>query len=394
MAKITLVVSSSISAYKSLDLLSLLQKNGHEISPLLSKTTQKWLSPTLFRALCRPFTDFSALGFSKGMTHIALAKQSDLIVYVPATANTLYKLAHGGGQDVGSALFLAAKCAVMVCPAMNPVMWNHPNVQKNARILNDLGVFICGPDLGSSACQDWGVGKLLSVSNIATQIETILTSFQKKTRFFNTSILITSGGSQEKIDPVRVLSNISSGTMGSSLAQQAVQLGANVTYLQGRVSVAPPLGPRIISFQNNLDLQLALQKEIPHHQILIMCAAPCDWKIQNPSLTKLSKKENSTLQLEKLPDILSILNKTPQQFFVGFALENNLQEPSILKKIQKKQLDLLVINTPDSLEKMDTNIQILSSTGDCIWKSNGSISKQQAAKQIFAAIQSKMSKAN
>ena len=377
---LTLCVSSSISIYKSLDLLSLLKKNNIDSQIILSQRAKKMISPILFRAINnnKVFDDDSEYRDSQSMVHIDIAKNSSLIVYYPASANLIGKLANGIADDLITTISLVAKCSKIIFPAMNPNMWHCSAVQANVKKLLDYGYRFVGPEEGKVACGDEGVGKLSSPEN-ALQIikkEHIAKNYsvfntakkgleKNKQLFLNKRVIITAGGSIEDIDPVRYLSNKSSGRMGKALADYFIDQGALVTYLYGNIS-SPLPNCQCLSFSSTLDLLQLLEQNISQQEILIMAAAPADYRVGNSVNEKIKKKEK--LILIPNPDILSHFKKH-QLIKVGFAAETSTDEDENFaqKKLLEKNLDLIVLNRVGKDNKYqkvfgtdETNLKIIS----------------------------------
>lgn len=387
MAKIVLAVSSSVAVYKSLELVSLLKKDGHEVRSILSENAKKLISPRLFHAL----SGYDEYPLS-AMPHIDLARGAELMVFFPTTANRLAKAAHGIADDLIGSTFLALNAPSIFYCAMNPSMWQHVATQKNVERLRDLGFQIEAPIEGEVACGDFGAGKLQDVVKAKADIDNIL----KKTKsLLGKKILITSGGATEFIDPVRVLSNLSSGKMGAALAEECLHRGAEVFYLH-HVNAKKPkmIGPlHFTAYVSTKELLTETKRLFPSVDVLIMAAAPCDYA---PIETQSSKIKSShdflELKLKKNPDILASLEKKGGQIVIGFAAETDSLRENALKKLKKKRLDFIVANKVSSDKNSNvgisgdlTDIMIISSNEKIIFEKI--LSKIEASRVIIDLVE-------
>ena len=402
---LTLCVSSSISIYKSLDLLSLLKKKNIDSQVVLSQRAKKMISPMLFSAMShhKVFDDSSEYRDGQSMAHIDIAKNSSLIVYYPASANLIGKLANGIADDLITTTSLVAKCAKVIFPAMNPNMWHHPAVQANVKKLSAYGYYFIGPEEGEVACGDEGLGKLSSPESALQIIKEqwtaknyfVFNSAKKglkknKQLFLNKKVIITAGGSIEDIDPVRYLSNKSTGKMGKALADYFIAQGAIVTYLYGNIS-SPRPDCQCLSFSSTLDLLQLLEKNISQQEILIMAAAPADYRVENSASEKIKTKKKLTLTLIPNPDILSHFKKH-QLVKVGFAAETSTDEAENFaqKKLLEKELDLIVLNQVGKDTKYqkvfgtdETNLKLISKDSNPkVSSERKEITKKEAAALI------------
>ena len=411
MAKIILGVSSSISIYKSLEVVSQLKKEGHEIFCVLTKNAAKMISPELFHNLSgnKVYQDMFDPQNPNTMEHIRLAKDADLMLISPATANVISKCALGIGDDLlmTTLLCLDKDCPVLIYPAMNPNMWEHPATQSNVKILQKRNVHIKWPLHGEVACGDIGLGKLEKVDQIVVDakevlnkkksqklnpknksLEDINSSTEDRSELKNIKIVLTSGGTVESIDPVRVLSNRSSGKMGFAIANELIRKGAEVTYLYGQISTGLPEAHRLIHFSSTSDLKNKLDEIVPNCDVLIMAAAPSDFKVKNESTQKIKKASSLKLELVPNPDILASLAKNKNQLFIGFAAESEKLVENGKKKLKSKQCEVVVANSVSSLDqdngvgigKDSTSIIIIDKQG--IVKESGKVDKKTAAQII------------
>ncbi len=396
MANILLGVSSSISIYKALELVSKFKKAGHEVYPILTENAAKMISPRLFYTLAGHAVEndmFEAASQGE-MNHIHLAKKAELILLYPVTANLLAKVAHGFADDLLTTTILAAQAPVLFAPAMNPTMWAQKVVQANVEKCQQLGYTLIKPDEGLVACGDYGSGKLASPERVFDWVQKKLNQdlvvTQGPKRFVGKKFLVTGGGSREPIDPVRVITNLSSGKMAKALVTQLVAEGAQVTYMVGNTQESLPEGARLIHFETALDLQKLLENEIGQQDVLIMAAAPGDFRVKEYSEKKLSREKALTLELMPNPDILQALPKVKGQLFVGFAAEVGELETRAREKLLKKNLDLIVANKAVATTKeghkigMEANLTellILNATG--IVEPQVLLTKAEAASRII-----------
>lgn len=358
-------ISGGIAAYKVADLVSRLKKKGFQIEVIMTESAQHLVAPLTFSTLSghpvysEMFHEIH--GESVDVEHIALADRADLMVIVPATANIIGKAANGIADDMLSTVIMASSCPVMYFPAMNTRMWEHPVQQENIAKLRDLGFDVIDPDEGFLACGTSGKGRLGTIDMIE---ERILQKINATTELLGKKVLISAGPTVEPIDPVRYISNRSSGKMGYALAKAAVNRGAEVTLVSGAVNIAPPAVKTFVSVNTAEEMYQALDTALKDTDILIMAAAVADYRLAEPSKDKIKKHEDvMTLQLVKNPDILKMLGeKKEHRFFVGFAAETKDLETNAKEKLINKNLDMIVAN--DVMKKGagfggDTNIATL-----------------------------------
>lgn len=404
MAKVLLGVASSISIYKSLEVLSLLKKAGHEIFPILTDHAAKLIAPALFTSLAGKNVerDMFAAAAQGEMNHIRLAKDASLFLICPATANLLAKLVAGFADDLLTTTLLCSEAPVLIAPAMNPTMWNQEVVRENVRLLKERGYAFVEPDEGLVACGDYGQGKLASVERIASAALEVL-SGKKNTaskteiphsialgRLRGKRVIVTAGGSQEPLDPVRVITNLSSGKMAFHLAEALRLAGAEVEYLYGHITSPLPNVKAQFPFATALDLQNLLQKRIGTADMLIMAAAPGDFRAERVFETKMKRDGEKTIRLIPNPDILASLPRKAGQVFVGFAAETDDLLQNAADKLRRKNLDLIVANTavgknasgdkPVGMGEDFTEFSILGTKGVVIPRQTAS--KAEAARLI------------
>ena len=343
---ILLGVSGGIAAYKSAEIVRHLRKVGASVRVVMTKSAEEFITPLTLQALSgnrvsRELLDVEA---EAAMGHIELAKWADGILIAPATANTLARLSNGRGDDLLSTITLAFDGPISLAPAMNQAMWGDERTQDNIKKLESQNFQICGPGSGEQACGDVGMGRMLEPLEI---LDLFSYSFNEG-KMAGKSILITAGPTQEPIDPVRFITNRSSGKMGYSLAQSAIDYGAKVTLISGPVNLEPPSNCNFISIKTADEMFEAVMHHINDKDVYIGTAAVSDYKpakMQNNKIKKDGSNSPITLELEENKDILksvSALNHRP--FVVGFAAETNDVIENAEKKLSSKDLDLIVAN--------------------------------------------------
>ena len=339
--KIIIGVTGSIAAYKALDVIRRLRELSAEVEVVMTKAACRFVAPLSFATLSGRRVSVSSFDkHSDPVHHITLAGTSDLLVVAPATANILGKFSAGIADDFISTLYLAFCGPVLIAPAMNKRMWEHPATQANVKLLKKRGALFVEPESGALACGEEGKGRLADVDRIVERINSIL---RPPGDLSGEKVLISAGPTREPIDPIRYLSNRSSGKMGFALAATAVRRGAEVTLVCGPNFLSTPEGVRRIDVETSSEMARELNKELPGHKVLVMAAAVSDFRIPHPSDKKI--KSPSPLELEKTEDILAGLTKKKQgKIVVGFAAETGDPEAEARRKLLKKRLDLIVAN--------------------------------------------------
>lgn len=357
-------VTSSVAIHKTLDLVSQLGKHGASTHVVMTQNATKLIAPRQFRAISRNpvFYDLFLEHLEWKPTHIDLADKADLLAIVPATANIIGKLAHGIADDMLSTVAIAMRCPILVAPAMNCHMYANPVVQENIRILKQRGVAIAEPEEGRLACGYEGKGRLRNINKIIEQMQAILTPQRD---FVNKRVLVTAGPTREYLDPIRFISNKSSGKMGYACAQAAQHRGAQVTLISGPTSIQPPQFVDIIYVETAGEMYDNVVNHADNADIIIMAAAVADYRPQESQSHKIKKTENDLiLHLQRNPDILMELGarKKDMQILVGFAAETENEISNAQDKLRKKNLDLIVVNNvlqEGSGFDVDTNIVTL-----------------------------------
>ena len=344
--KIALAVSAGISAYKAIELLRMMIKEGSEVRVTMSANAGEFVTPLTFEALSGyPVYDklFNSEN-SADMQHIRISEQADLLLVAPATASTLGKMANGLADDALSSLYLAFKGHVMVAPAMNGGMWENLAVQENIEKLKARGVEFVDPEVGTLACGSTGLGRL---ANLDTILNKVKKHFTKLEDLQGLRILVTAGPTHEPLDPVRYLSNPSSGKMGYAIADTAQIRGAEVTLISGPTYLKPPAVAKFTPCKTAAEMNSLVQKYLPECDVLVMTAAVGDFTAETLEKEKIKKCSGDSLVLNLVPtkDILMEVSKVKtKQFVVGFAAETQNLIQSALEKLRNKKLDLIVAN--------------------------------------------------
>lgn len=352
MAKIALGVSSSISIYKACEIIRHFQERKFDVQVIMTKNSTHFISPLLFSALSgqKAVVDPFEQESSATIAHVSLAQEISLLCVAPATANIIGKFSSGVADDFLSTFFQTAKCPVLIAPAMNEAMYFHRPTQANIQRLKAMGVKFVEPEKGYLACQEEGWGRLASPEKI---VEEGLKLIKKSKSLKGKSILITAGPTREYLDPVRFISNRSSGKMGYELAEEALSRGAEVILVSGPTQLIPPLKAELKSVQSAEEMEKEVRKRFPGVDAVIMAAAVSDFKFLNVSAQKIKKKELAKkTELVPTPDILGVLSKKKAgQVLVGFAAETENMVKNAQEKMKKKGLDLIVAN---DVSKQDT----------------------------------------
>jgi phosphopantothenoylcysteine decarboxylase / phosphopantothenate---cysteine ligase len=348
--KVALGVTGGIAAYKAAEVLRLLQDGGIRVQVIMTRAAQEFVRPLTFAALSgeKVITDMFASGeerppnIDSAVEHIAVAQSIDALVVVPATADILAHFAQGIASDFLTTLYLATTAPVVVAPAMNVNMWNHPATQANLEILRKRGVKIVEPDSGYLACGMVGQGRLAENETI---VAAVLESLGASRDLSGETVLITAGPTREKIDPVRYLTNRSSGRMGYALAEAALRRGARVLLVTGPTALTPPGAAEVTGVESTEEMRDAVLKLLPQASIVIKTAAVADYRPKNTAGQKIKRKGPLTLELEATPDILKELSsKKGSQIVVGFAAETENVLENARQKLVSKNLDAIVVN--------------------------------------------------
>lgn len=345
MALIALGVSSSVSIYKACEVVRGFQENRFDVQVIMTRNATRLVSPLLFSALSGhktlvdPFTE----EYSENIAHVALAKEASLLCVAPATANIIGKFASGVADDFLSTFYLAVECPVLIAPAMNEAMFLHHRTQQNIQKLKSIGVKFIEPEKGYLACKDTGWGRLAPPQII---IEKALQLIKKSKSLVGIKVLVTAGPTREYLDPVRFLTNRSSGKMGFSLAEEALRRGAGVILVSGPTQLIPPPEAEFKPVQTAQEMENEVMKHFPRVDVVIMAAAVSDFRFVKASAQKIKKEEiGKTVALAPTADILQRLGqKKSSKVLVGFAAETEDVVSRAVQKLKKKKLDLMVAN--------------------------------------------------
>jgi phosphopantothenoylcysteine decarboxylase / phosphopantothenate---cysteine ligase len=361
--KVALFVSGGIAAYKACEVLRGLQKAGCDVRVCMTQSAAELVGPKTFEALSGHHVTLSIFDDSETpIPHIELSGWADLALVCPATANVIAKMAHGIADDAVSTTLLACACPVIVAPAMNTHMWQNPATQDNVELLEDRGIEIVGPASGRLACGDVGEGKLTDVAEI---VSAALFKVRSRGDLGGKKVVVTAGPTHEPIDPVRYLSNASSGKMGFALAEAAAAHGADVTLVAGPVSLADPAGVRVVRVTTAAEMFDATTKAFKDADAAILSAAVSDYRPVTVSDHKLKKATDpmGSIELVENEDILATLSATRgSRKVIGFAAETNDVIENARKKLERKGCDLIVANDvsrADSTFGADTNLVTL-----------------------------------
>ena len=364
--EIVLGVTGGIAAYKSAELVSRLRHLGAHVHVIMTSNATEFVAPLTFQTLSanQVVKDTFQAPEYWNVEHVALAKLADVFVIAPATANIIAKMAAGIADDMLSTTVLATKAPILLAPAMNTGMWTAAATQHNTEILQSRGVHFVGPDSGLLACGDEGAGRMSEPEAI---IDAICDILLPKQDLNGLKILVTAGATRERLDPVRYITNDSSGKMGFALAEAAAARGAEVTLVYGSVSVPVPQGiQKEIRIESAMDLYDAMMRETPEQDVIIQAAAVCDYRFEEQQQTKIKKEKGRplTLTLTENPDIAKAVGeiRKKNQTLVGFAAETDHVMKNAAEKLKKKNLDMIVANdvtVPGAGFNTDTNIATL-----------------------------------
>lgn len=382
-------VSGGVAVYKALDVISRLRKKDVEVHVIMTKSATEFVTPLSFQSLSQNMviTDMFAEPKAWEIQHISLAKKADLMLIVPATANIIGKVANGIADDMLSTTIMATKAPVVFCPAMNTNMYENPIVQRNISLLKELGYEFIEPASGRLACGDEGKGKLQDTEIIA---EETLRRLHSTNDLLGKKVVVTAGPTMVPIDPVRILTNRSSGKMGYSIAEEARDRGAEVVLISGPTSLRKPNGIKVIDIKTNEDMFNAIKNEFEDADIVIKSAAVADYKAKNYSSEKIKKTgDDLNLIFERDRDILKTLGDMKKnQILVGFAAESSNVVENAKGKLERKTLDYIVANDiskPETGFASDENkVTIISKSGEEV--SLEKMSKREVAKNIFDII--------
>lgn len=343
--EIVLGITGGIAVYKVAEVLRRLVQRGANVHVVMTRNAREFVGPLTFQTLSQNpvVTEMFALTQETDIQHISLARRAELILVAPVTANLIGKFAHGIADDFLTTVLLATRAPVMLAPAMNPDMYSHPIVQDNLAYLQRRGVRLIPPEAGETACKEVGIGRLADVTTILAEVEKF---FQRKQDLLGKRVLITAGPTQEFLDPVRFLSNPSSGKMGYALAEASEGRGARVILVSGPTSLSPPPNVAFFPVKTALEMREAVLREFTDVHVVIKAAAVADYRPSTSYSNKLKKGEGEmVITLERNPDILAEIGaQKGTRVLVGFAAETEHLLANAQTKIRAKNLDLIVAN--------------------------------------------------
>lgn len=386
---IVLAVTGSIAAYKIAGLASTLKKLNGNITVLMTQNATNFINPITFETLTenKCLIDTFDRNFQYNVEHVSLAKMADVVLVAPASANVIGKLANGIADDMLTTTVMACKCKKIIAPAMNTNMYENPIVQDNIEKLKRFGMEVITPDTGHLACGDTGMGKMPSEE---TLLSYILKEVQCEKDMKGKKVLVTAGATREKIDPVRYITNHSTGRMGYAIAKAAMLRGAEVTLVTGKTSLMPPPFVRTIEIESAEDMYNAVMSNAASSDIIVKAAAVADYRPKKPADNKIKKKDEGMLiELVRTKDILKTLgeNRRDNQFICGFSMETENMVENSREKLYKKSIDMIVANnlkTAGAGFGTDTNIVTFITRDETVEKPI--MTKDEVAHEILSYI--------
>ena len=343
--KILFIICGGISAYKSLEIIRLFKKNGAEIKTILTANAKEFVTPLSVASLSqgKVYSDLFSVENETEMDHIALSRWADIILVAPATANSISKFAQGTTDDLASTVMLASNKNIYLAPAMNVRMWEHTSTKQNLEKLKDFGYKIIGPEIGDMACGEYGQGKMSDPEIISTEINNYFSNLSKNKQF---KALVTAGPTNEYIDPVRFITNKSSGKQGYELAKSLSKKGFDTTLISGPTNLSVDKNIKLIKVETADEMLIATQKNLPTN-VAVFSAAVADFKVNKKYKNKIKKQDTLNLNLEKNVDILNYVsnhNSMRPDLVIGFAAETNNVENNAEEKLNNKNCDWIVSN--------------------------------------------------
>jgi phosphopantothenoylcysteine decarboxylase/phosphopantothenate--cysteine ligase len=384
--KILLGVTGGIAAYKAVYLLRLLKRAGADVRVVMTEAACEFVTPLTFESLSENPTHIRMFGTQAAGTvspieHVDLAKWPDLVVVAPCTAHTIAKFAHGKADDLLATLVTAYRGRIVIAPAMNDGMWDNAANQENLAVLSNRGFLVAPPEQGDLACGYEATGRMAEPETIFSMVESVFWS-----DFSGVRMVVSAGGTEEDIDPVRVISNRSSGKMGFAVAEAARDAGAEVTVVAANTSVQAPHGVRLLRVRTSAEMSAALKREFEDADLLVMAAAVSDFKPASPFDAKV-KGDALSLEFTRTEDILSALGRDKgDRLIVGFALETDDVEANALEKMRKKNCDLMVVNDPNvegATFGHETNVVMIYNGSGKVYESDGPEPKRAIARKIL-----------
>ena len=343
--KILFIICGGISAYKSLEIIRLFKKNGAEIKTILTASAKEFVTPLSVASLSqgKVYSDLFSVENETEMDHIALSRWADIILVAPATANSISKFAQGTTDDLASTVMLASNKNIYLAPAMNVRMWEHKSTKQNLEKLKDFGYKIIGPEIGDMACGEYGQGKMSDPEKISIEINNYFLNLNKNKQF---KALVTAGPTNEYIDPVRFITNKSSGKQGYELAKSLSKKGFDTTLISGPTNLSVDKNIKLIKVETADEMLIATQKNLPTN-VAVFSAAVADFKVNKKYKNKIKKQDTLNLNLEKNVDILNYVsnhNSMRPDLVIGFAAETNNVENNAEEKLNNKNCDWIVSN--------------------------------------------------
>jgi phosphopantothenoylcysteine decarboxylase/phosphopantothenate--cysteine ligase len=392
--RVVVGVGGGIAAYKAAELVRALQQRGYDVQVVMTRAAEEFIRPLTFAALTgrKVITGlFAGAGqedaLSNAVEHIAVAQENDLLLVAPATADLLAKFAHGLADDFLSTLYLAFTGPVLLAPAMNSAMWEHPATRANLEILKRRGGDVIEPEEGPLACRTIGPGRLADVEMIVARVDAAVS---RKHDFEGETVLITAGPTHEPIDPVRYIANRSSGKMGYALASEAAARGARVVLVSGPASIPEPRGVKLVRVRTAAEMRDAVLCHFKDASVIVMAAAVADYRVINASPQKLKKSgEHLSFELAPNPDILAELGaRKSGRLLVGFAAETADLLDEARRKLAAKNCDMIVANwinrEKTGFESEDNEVELVTASGTVIHA--GPAPKTEIARRIFDEI--------
>ncbi|GAA6187972.1 bifunctional phosphopantothenoylcysteine decarboxylase/phosphopantothenate--cysteine ligase CoaBC [Litorivita sp. NS0012-18] len=393
--RILLIIGGGIAAYKSLDLIRRLKGLGAEVTPVLTRAAEEFVTPLSVAALAGApvHRDLFDLTTEAEMGHIQLSRSADLIVVAPATADLMAKMAQGHANDLASTLLLATDTPVLIAPAMNVRMWEHPATQRNIAQLKSDGIRFVGPDAGEMACGEFGAGRMAEVPDILMAAETYFEAGVLQGK----RIIVTSGPTHEPIDPVRYIANRSSGAQGTAIAAALAALGAEVVFVTGPADVPPPPHVEVVRVETAAQMKEAVESALPA-DAAVFAAAVADWRVASASASKIKKKDGAlpVLEFSENPDILAGVSQMAQgrpKLVVGFAAETDDVVAHATAKRERKGCDWIVANDvrPETgiMGGSENAVVLISGDGAESWPrmGKGAVAEKLAARIAEALVQ-------
>ena len=343
--KILLIICGGISAYKSLELIRLFKKNGARVKTILTKNAKEFVTPLSVSSLSQEkvYDDIFSAENEAEMDHISLSRWADAVLVAPITANTIFKVASGNAEDLASTVLLASNKQIFLAPAMNVRMWEHPSTKENILKLKSFGYKIIGPEIGDMACGEYGEGKMTEPNEIVNTLKNYFSNFDKNKKL---KALVTAGPTNEYIDPVRFITNKSSGKQGYEIAKCLRDNGFDTTLISGKTSIKPLDGVNFVSVETAEEMFKESLNNLPT-DVAIFSAAVSDFKVKNYKRAKIKKNEEFNLELEKNIDILNHISNHKSlrpKITIGFAAETNNVSINAKKKLNEKNCDWVIAN--------------------------------------------------